>query len=325
MTMNDHATVDWPRREWLRRVALAGLSAELAGSPARGANLSPEADVCFGFSLYGMKSIPLPKAIPMLAAIGYDAAEIVCTQDWPTAPEQFTAAARRETRQLLATEGIRLPSLMEHLPLLVEDAARRAHLDRIQSAGELGHELSPDAPPVLETVLGGKSRDWPQVKHEMVEELGRWSEAAESVRTIVAVKPHVSGAVWTPESADWLVRQVNSRWIRLVYDFSHYQVHDFDLEKSLSLLLPQTVFIHVKDHVGTADKVQFALPGDGSTDYELYFRTVKQASYRGAVMVEVSSQLWNKPGYDPEQAARRGYSNLRTALSNSKLWSPRAR
>ena len=47
-----------------------------------------------------------------------------------------------------------------------------------------------------------------------------------------------------------VVREVNSPHLRAVFDFSHFQVQGFELEKSLRTAAPETVFIHVKDGVG---------------------------------------------------------------------------
>ena len=322
--MNNFEESPITRRRWLQQAAFLGLSSTILGRSSMG-EVAPETPrVTFGFSLYGMNSLPLSKAILTIAKIGYDATEIVCTKGWDTAPERFAQKDRVEARKLLEGEGLQLPGLMENLPLIVDPKVRGEHLERIKRAGDLGHELSPDSPPVLETVLGGKSSDWLMVKQQMVEELGRWSEAAESVRTVVAVKPHVGGSVWKPEFADWLVRQVDSPWIRLVYDYSHYHVHNFDLTDSMKLLLPNTVFIHVKDEMGRDGKAQFVLPGEGDTDYKAYFTTLKESKYSGTVMVEVSSHLWRQNGYDPERAAEQSFSNLKPSLVELNLWKGRS-
>ena len=83
----------------------------------------------------------------------------------------------------------------------------------------------------------------------------------------------------------------------------------------MKLLLPRTKFIHVKDSVGTMPKFQFALPGEGSIDYVKYFSLLKQHGYTGPVCVEVSGQVFNKPGYDPIAAAKKSFAALNGALA----------
>jgi inosose dehydratase len=72
----------------------------------------------------------------------------------------------------------------------------------------------------------------------------------------------------------------------------------------------------VKDARHTADgKHEFVLPGDGGFDYVRYFKALDQIGFAGPVVVEVSAQLFNKPGYDPIEAARRSYRVLADALA----------
>ena len=59
--------------------------------------------------------------------------------------------------------------------------------------------------------------------------------------------------------------------------------------------------------------LELLLPGDGDTDYALYFRLLKELGYRGWVAAEVTSMIWREPGYDPAVAARRAYANIAPA------------
>ena len=314
-----HQNID--RRDALKLMAGTGLAAAALGWNNFGSaeETSTEA-LTFGFSLYGMKAVAPADAFKILRRIGYDSVELVCMPDWPTAPESLSKSDRETLRKKLVEEKLRLPALMENTPLLVSTEQRKKHIDRLKAAGELGHDLSPDHPPVIETIMGGKAADWPAVQNEMVDELGHWAQAAEACETIIAVKPHVSGAVHAPDAADWLIRQVNSPWIRLAYDYSHYHVGKYDFQKSLDLLLPHTVFVHVKDNIGKDGKVQFALPGAGDIDYQTYFKSLLKAKYQGTVMVEVSSQLWRKPDYDPVKAAQTSFENLQPIFQETGLW-----
>jgi sugar phosphate isomerase/epimerase len=308
------------RRQAVKGLAAMGLALALPHRAKSATVESKKNAVSFGFSLYGMKEVATADAYRILKRIGYDAVELVCMPDWSTAPETLSKSDRVKLKQELEASDLQLPALMENLPLLVSKEQRQKHLDRIKAAGELGHDLSPENPPVIETIMGGKGKDWPAVKNEIVDELGHWAKAAEACQTIVAVKPHVSGAVHAPEPADWLVRQVNSPWIRLAYDYSHYQIGNYDFEKSLDLLLPNSVFVHVKDNLGKNGKVQFALPGEGDIDYPTYFKALVNHKYQGTVMVEVSSQLWRKEGYDPVAAAKASFENLEPILIKTGVW-----
>ncbi len=274
----------------------------------------------FGFSLYGMKSLKVSAALNVCADIGYSGVELACLKDWPCDPATLTKPDRESLRAELVDLSLDLPALMENLVLLVPDEQHRTNLERLKNVSQLGHDLSPDAPPVVETVLGGKPEEWNAVKDRMVERLADWAKVAASEKTVVAVKAHAFGTLHTPEAAKWLVKQVDSPWIRLVFDYSHFQRQQLDLKESLKTMLPETVFIHIKDNLTTAGKTEFALPGDaGDIDYTEYLKQLRDGGYRGAVVVEVSGQVSGKPGYDPIAAAKRCYKNIQPAFVKAGL------
>lgn len=313
------------RRQFLRKSAamfLAGTAGARSAisAPQQGKSLSrPPARVDFGFSLYGMRKLPVARALATCSEIGYDSVELVATKGWPCDPAGLSPTARKEIRKRLGDLGLKLPALMENLRVVGDAATGRRNLERLKRAAELGHVLSPKRPPVIETVLGGRPAQWEQIKGKMVAGLKDWAKAAEAARTVVAIKAHVGGALHTPHDAKWLVEAVGSRWIRLAYDYSHFQLRGFDLAKSLETMIADSVFVHVKDKTGTAKKFRFLLPGAGDIDYGTYFKLLKRHGYRGSVMVEVSGQIHGKPGYDPVKAAGISYRNLAGAFTRAGL------
>ena len=304
------------RRGFVARGLVAG--ALLPWVVRRAAAAEP-AEVQFGFSLYGMKSLTLQAAVQVCAEIGYDSLELACLPGWAGAPENLSPAARRTLREQLVASRLSVASLMENLSPLVDERTHAVHLERLKRACELGHDLAPDSIPIVETVLGGKPAEWLQVRDRMVVRLREWAKVAESQKAIIALKPHVGGALHSPEGALWLMEQLQSPWLRLAYDYSHFQVRQLGLLPTLEPMLPKTAFIHVKDAEGTADQFQFLLPGDGKTNYAEYFQHLKQAGYRGPLVVEVSGQIHSLPGYEPIQAARRCYANLAPVLEKAGI------
>lgn len=271
----------------------------------------------FGFSLYGTKSLPVSQALQACAEIGYDCVELACMKDWPCAPETLTPADRAAIRRALGETGLQLPCLMENLHAVVGDEQHRSNLDRLKAVAELGQALSPGKPPVVETILGGRPAQWDEIRGEMAKRLRDWARVGESAGTIIAVKPHVGGALHTPAGAKWLVDEVGSPWLRLVYDFSHFRLRQFSLAESLKLLIGSSAFIHIKDTRGMAEKFEFLLPGEGDIDYVSYFKLLDEHRYQGSVVVEVSGQIHSKAGYDPLAAARKSYVNVSRAMSQA--------
>jgi inosose dehydratase len=300
------------RRRFLGQAAAAGLSLSAAGVSGAEPRLILR-PMTLGFSLYGMKSLALPEALKACREIGYDCFELPVMGDWPADAARLTAAARREPKKQIEDSGLRLSALMENLLLLADDAQHRKNLDRLKLAAELAHELAPDRPPLIETVLGGRPDQWPQVKEQMAKRLEDWEAIAERAKFILAIKPHVSGALHRPDDAVWLARRVASEQLKLVFDYSHFQVQGLELEDCLRTMLPHSAFVLVKDAAGEPGKVRFLLPGKGKTDYVVYLRELAIGRYAGDVVVEVSSQISSRPDYDPIAAAKSSFAVLDSA------------
>jgi sugar phosphate isomerase/epimerase len=288
------------RREWLAASAAALLPAE--------------PPIALGFSLYGMKSLSLAEAIKACSAIGYDGVELALMPAYAAEPKLLSPDDRKTLRTQLADAKLKLHGLMENLAEPAADVDHRKNLDRLKAAAELGHALSPGSPPPIETILGGKPTDWDQVKDKLVVRLADWAKIAADAKTVIAVKPHVGNALHLPADAVWLMKQVNSPWLKLAYDFSHYQLRGLKMAETMDAILPHTAFIHVKDAKGSAEKFEFLLPGEHGADYAEYAKRLQAAKCRVPAVVEVSGMISSKPGYDPVKAAKQSYLNLMVAF-----------
>lgn len=203
---------------------------------------------------------------------------------------------------------------MNNLSLVVDDVAHAKNLEHIKTAAALAHELAPGAPPILESVLGGKPSEWDALKEKMADRVRDWARVAAGNKLTICLKAHVKSAVNSPERLLWLHSQAASPFVKLCYDYSHFEIQGMELEATLKPLISETRFIHVKDSAGDAENVQFLLPGEGRTDYALLAKLLKQSGWSGPVVVEVSAMVFNKPGYDPVAAAKRSFAMLAQKL-----------
>jgi inosose dehydratase len=279
----------------------------------------PAPTIKLGFGLYGMKQLAPAEAIRACKKIGYDGVELCLIPGWPTEPKRLAPHDRRRLRRLLTDTGLIVPSLLESLRLIVDKRTHQINLDRLKAAAELGHYLSSTHPPIVQTILGGKPDQWEQVKHKMADCLLSWAQVAKETKTVVAIKPHVSHALHTPDGALWLLEQIKTRWIKVVYDYSHYALLGLDMAETISKLIPKAAFVQAKDSKGDARHPQFLLPGDGRVDYVKYLKLIYAAGYRGFIAVEVSSQIHSKPDYDPIAAAGRCYRHLEDAFEKAGI------
>jgi inosose dehydratase len=282
---------------------------------AWGQKSDPDTRPNLGFSLYGMPQLELDRALRICTSVGYDHVELCLNPGYPTHPEVFRPERRRDTVALLSELRLRVSALMVLLNLAANDEAHQQGLAVLAAAARVAHDLDNQNPPLIETVLGGTPTQWDAIKNRLAARLADWARVAEEQRVIVGLKAHVSSAVNTPDRLLWLLEQVPSRALQVVYDYSHFELQGIDLAESLKSLLPRTRLIHVKDTRGDAREFQFLLPGEGRTDYRLYFDLLRQHSYAGPVCVEVSGQVFGKPGYDPIAAARRSHAALSRGVS----------
>lgn len=297
-----------------RRTMLQGAGALFAASRGRPARRS----IGLAFGTYGMKSLDAERALRTLREIGYDGVELCVMEGWPTDSAKLTPPVRRELRKILTDTQLVVPAIQESLPLTGTPEKRAYNLARVKLAAEIAHDLA-SPPPVLDTIVGLKDSEWDAVKAKMAQELHGWLRATEDSGLVIAVKPHAGQALDNVERTRWLLQEVASPRLRIVYDYSHFHVEGFGLEESLGALLPQTAFIAVKDAKGTPQKHDYLLPGDGDTDYVEYFRTLHKMGYAGCVGVEVSGMIHQKPGYDPIATARLCYERLAPAMAKAGI------
>ena len=151
------------RRDFLRTAAIRGLGFSLATKYAL-ADTGPKSEVTakptipLGFGLYGAKGKKPEEFLPRLSAMGFDAVELCLIPGWGCLPQELSADARRQFSKIFRDEGLSLASLLEHIDLGTDDAKQKEARQQLRRAAELGHDLSPDCPPVVETTMGGG--DW---------------------------------------------------------------------------------------------------------------------------------------------------------------------
>ena len=308
------------RRRNLIRTLAGGAAVVLVGdcplamaqSGADRSRPSPSRKPLLGFKQYGMKKIPVREAIHHIGKIGYKALSLTLMPTWDTEPKLLSKTDRAEIRKQIGDLGLVLSTVMESLRLLAgPNTNRERNLERLRVAAELAHDLSPGAPAAIETTLGGQPAAWEQIKREMAGELGVWAKTLEPLKTVVAIEGHVGNAVDRPEKVLWMLDQVKSPWVANLFDYSHYKLQGLGVRETLRQLASRTVAHHVKDSVGTEDKYRFLLPGDsGEIDYKEYARTLGEIGYRGALLLEVSAQIFNQPGYDALATAKHCWDNM---------------
>lgn len=264
---------------------------------------------------YGMKSLRVEEAIREIAALGFGAFECCAIAEWDSTPANMSPDRRRSVAALLKDLGLRLAAVMENLPPQMDQAAHKTSLARMQAAIELGQDLMPDRPPLVQTVLGGGR--WDDVKGLFRDRVGEWLTLAKQAQATICIKPHRFGAMSTPEQAVWLIDQLGKpSQLRIVYDYSHYVFRDISIESSITQAQGLVSYVAMKDAVQSGEKVSFALPGETrSMDHAAIRKALKLSGFHGDYCCEVSSQISQQSGYDPIAAAKTCYLNLAEAFA----------
>jgi inosose dehydratase len=292
-----------------RRQALASLLAGAATGRAQSRRLQ------FGFSLYGMKTLPWREGLVHVARIGYKSTELCLRAGWDTEPKLLTKANRAEIRKRIGDLGLTLSSVMENMGLARPGGSPEANLDRLRAAAEICYECSPGAPALIETTVGGRPDSWEDMKSAMAGELGAWVKKVEELKITLAIKAHSKTAMSRPERILWLADQAPSPRLKMVYDYSHYAAFGLEMRKTMEQVVPHAVFVHIKDTIGSAPNHHFVLPGDGPVDFKAYAANLIDLGYRGPVVVEVSVDVFDQPGYDPVKAAEHVWQKVSPAFA----------
>ena len=316
------------RRRFLSQSALAvsatAISSLIPVGSIRAEGASTELNMLLGFSTYGAKKLTTEATIKLIAATGYDSVEITVWPDWDAAPANMSRQRRNSLRKLLRDSGLKLTSLMEHVSPEQDESKHQASLERLKSVYQLANDLCPESPPVVQTVLGGG--EWDKKKTLFVDRVGDWTTLGKTSGIVICVKPHRGGGMSRPSEAVWLIEQIGeARWLKMVYDFSHYAFRDIPLQESINKSLPHIGHVAVKDAVQTTSKdgksrVEFRLPGEaGTIDFVTLLKTLQAGGYRGDISCEVSGMVWSKDGYDPVSAMKACYANMSKAFHDSGI------
>lgn len=317
------------RRHFLSQSALAVSYATVSALiPAPGTSAkdtAPATGLLLGFSTYGTKELTTEASIELIRKTGYDSIEITVRPDWDAAPASMPTDRRKNIRRQLSDSGLVLTSLMEHLYPEQNDATHKKSLERLKSVFELANDLTPDKPPLVQTVLGGGN--WNEKKSLFVDRVGSWSTLGKSFNVMTCVKPHRGGAMSRPSEASWLIRQISDeRWLKMVYDYSHYAFRNIPLKQSIEQALPHIGHVAVKDAVqttptaGKPSRIEFRLPGEaGTIDFVTILKTLHAGGYTGDISCEVSGMVSSRKDYDPQAAIQTCYSNMSRAFAAAAM------
>ena len=301
------------RRAITRRDAIKGLSgagvtlAALMVEPTTG--FAQRTRYQIGYGLYGMRDLPYMEGLGHIARIGYKHTEITLRPGWNTEPRLLTRANRAEIRKRIGDLGLTLVDVMEGMQP-ASNVTVEQNLERLRAAAEMAHECSPGAPALIQTPIGGRPGTWMERRDVMADELGKWASKLDELDVTFCIKPHSKQAMGRPEELLWMLDKVNHPRMKGVYDYGHFMAFGLGLEETIRQVALRCGFVHIKDTIGKAPDHRFVLPGDGGVDYARFLKTMADVGYQGPIVVEVSTDVFGQPGYDPVATAQHVWDRL---------------
>jgi inosose dehydratase len=269
-----------------------------------------------GYSTWGMPDVPVDRALPFLAGLGFDAVELAVLPNYTTSVETLTPEDRRRIKGLYERYGLFMPAISAHRSLLDEDPeGHRKDMGILTRAIDLCAEWADGAGhPVMDTVLGGVPEDWDTKRDFILDRVGDLVRYAGAAGVVIGMEAHIGAALDTAEKSVWLVQAVDSPYLRLNFDISHFDILGMPIEEAVRLMAPYAAHTHVKDQRGRVPDYQFLIPGEGDFDFVAYLDAMHRAGYTGSITAEISYMVQRRPEYDPMAGAEQCYRTLDRAF-----------
>ncbi len=277
-----------------------------------------------GYCTWGMPEVEMDEAIPYLANLGYDGVEITVIPGYTTELSTLTARERSRIKTLFTNHDLEMPAIAGHTSLLDLDTKQHAaNMKRLKATVELAADMTMgELVPCLDTTPGGKPDDWNEIKERLLNETGNLVDFGAQLGVTLAMEPHIGCCLCDVERTLWLLEQINSPYLKLNYDISHFDVAGIPTAESVAALAPHTIHTHVKDQRGTTPDFEFLIPGEGDFDYVEYLNAMRDAGYDDYITVEVSIMVQKREDYDPLAAAELSYRTLANAFEEAEISRP---
>lgn len=274
-----------------------------------------------GYSTWGMPKVPIDRALEHLSSLGYDGVELTVIPGYTTELSTLDAEERGRIKRLFRQYRLALPAIAAHSSLLESDPDRHAaNVAWLKSAIDLAVDLTPGTdPPAVNTTPGGRPDGWEETREVLVERTQELLEYASARGVTLAMEPHVGACIDRPDRMVWLIERVDSPFLKVNFDISHFDVMGMTIEETVPVLAPLSIHTHVKDQRGRHPDFEFLIPGEGPFDYVRYLEAMRSAGYTGFITVEVSMMVQRRTDYDPYAAADLSYRTLSSAFEKAGI------
>jgi len=216
------------------------------------------------------KNIPFEDAIRRIKELGFDAAE---TYNWKSMDLDAVKKALDET-------GVELISMCTTEFRLTDPAYRQAWLDGLKESCEAANKLGVKK---LITQVGQDTGAPREEQHAaIVETLKLAKPILEAAQVTIMLEPlntyvnHPGYYLWSAVEGFEIVREVDSPYVKIIYDIYHQQVMEGNIIPNVTKNLDCIAHLHSAGHPGRHE-LQY-----GENDYKVIFKAIDEAGYTGA-------------------------------------------
>lgn len=225
------------------------------------------------------KNIPFQDAIRRIKELGFDAAE---TYNWKSMDLDAVKKALDET-------GVELMSMCTTEFRLTDPAYRQAWLDGLKESCEAANKLGVKK---LITQVGQDTGAPREEQHAaIVETLKLAKPILEAAQVTIMLEPlntyvnHPGYYLWSSVEGFEIVREVDSPYVKIIYDIYHQQVMEGNIIPNVINNLDCIAHLHSAGHPGRHE-LQY-----GESDYKVIFAAIDKAGYKGACGLEYGPLL----------------------------------
>ncbi len=216
-------------------------------------------------------------AIRKVAAMGYDAVEAYGWNGWDLSA----------IRAVLDETGVELLSLLVPETRLTDPACRGLWLEALQVACEAAAIVGAKK---LITQVGNDTGAPREIQHAaIVETLRQAKPILEHYGVTVMPEPlnikvnHPGYYLTTASEAFDIVREVDSPFVKIIYDIYHQQITEGDIIPTVTGNLSHIAHLHAAGHPGRHEL------WEGELNYKYIFDAIDKAGYTGACGLEYGS------------------------------------
>lgn len=220
------------------------------------------------------KNIDFCDAIRIVAKSGFDAVE---TYNWK-------GLDFYKVRQVCEETGVELLSMCTTEFNMTDPSFRTKWLDGLKESCEAANKLGVKH---LITQVGADTGAERSYQHEsIVEALLAAKGILDSSEVTIMIEPlntyvdHKGYYLWSSAEAFDIIREVNHKYVKVVYDIYHQQIMEGNIIPSICNNLDCIAHIHAAGHPGR-NELQY-----GENNYHMIFEKVDLAGYKGACGLE---------------------------------------